>query len=180
MKGKNAENPELQCKSSSKSVNCRDSSVSFPYRVGHIIPWVLPKKPVTVQISDSHGPGNMSHHMLLWHRLPQHHQYHWVLIWGSCVAALGMDGETMLLRESGQEWRDTKGGKKLVFSLLGCHLQGKYPVCILLQTTAVYTFFSIVKALAFGPTSGLLPEAVEQTGSVYFWLLFYKHQVVFP
>lgn len=114
-----AENPELQCRSSSKSVNCRDSSVSFPYRVGHIIPWVLPKKPVTVRISDSHGPGKMSHHILLWHRLPQHHQYHCVLIWGSCVAALGMDGETMLLRESGQEWRETLGGKKkLVFSLL--------------------------------------------------------------
>lgn len=73
---------------------------------------MLPKNPVTIQISDSHVPGKMSHHMLLWHRLPQHHQYYWVLIWGSCVAALGMDGETMLLRESGQEWRETLGAEK--------------------------------------------------------------------
>lgn len=49
-----------------------ESSVSFPYRVdpilashSHIIPWVLPKKLVTLQISDSHGPGKMSHLMLL-------------------------------------------------------------------------------------------------------------------
>lgn len=55
---------ELQCRSSSKSTDCRESFVSFPYRVAHIlashshiIPWMLPEKPVTVQISDSHGPG---------------------------------------------------------------------------------------------------------------------------
>lgn len=140
---------ELQCRSSSKSVNCRDSSVSFPYRVGpilvshsHVIPWALPKKPVTIQISDCHGPGKMRHHMLLWQRWPQHHQYHCVLIWGSCLAALGMSGETKLLRESGQEWRETEGKKKrnLMMSLFWCHLQGEYPVCILLQTMVVNTF----------------------------------------
>lgn len=56
---------QIQCRSSSKSFYCRESFVSFPYRVGHILAshshiilWMLPNKPVTVQISDSHGPGN--------------------------------------------------------------------------------------------------------------------------
>lgn len=29
-----------------------------------VIPWVLPEKPTTVQISDSHGPESTSQHML--------------------------------------------------------------------------------------------------------------------
>lgn len=49
-----------------------ETALSFPYRVGpilalhsHVIPWALPKKPVTIQISDCHGPRKMRHHMLL-------------------------------------------------------------------------------------------------------------------